>query len=77
MAKFKVLKHNQTLMAWLGIYSYRLNEPTNECFEATITYIIVINVVFFLLATFVYICKNFSDFFAILDPLFILIGKFY
>lgn len=33
MAKFKVLKYSQAYMTRLGIYSNRLNEPTNEFFK--------------------------------------------
>lgn len=42
---FKVLKHNQTLMAWLGIHSYRLTETNNEFFKSFGTYYILFSIV--------------------------------
>lgn len=43
MSKFNVLKYNQAFMAWLGIYSHNLLEPTNEFFKSFVAYFIVIN----------------------------------
>lgn len=42
----KVLKNNQTLMAWLGINSHRLTEATNEFFKSIGTYYILLTVFF-------------------------------
>lgn len=38
MSKFRVLQSNQAYMAKIGIYSYRLTEPTNEFFSSIATY---------------------------------------
>lgn len=45
MKTFKVLKHNQTLMSWLGIHSYHLTETTNEFFKSFGTYYILLSIV--------------------------------
>lgn len=44
MKMFKVLKHNQTLMTWLGIHSYRLTEPNNEFSKSIGTYYILFTI---------------------------------
>lgn len=38
MNKFRVLKRNQDLMAWLAINSHHLNEPKNEFFKSITAY---------------------------------------
>lgn len=38
MAKFKVLKYSQKFLTRLGIYSYRLTEPTNEFLKSIYSY---------------------------------------
>ncbi|XP_055304812.1 odorant receptor 67a-like [Sitodiplosis mosellana] len=75
MAKFKVLKHNQELMALLGIHSHRLTEPTNEFFKLPVTYLVL-----FILCTFsitscaMFAYKNFSQFGAALEAIYIMIA---
>lgn len=38
MAKFKVLKNNQTYMSWLRIYSHNLADPKSEFFKSALTF---------------------------------------
>lgn len=42
---FKVLKHNQSLMEFIGIHSYHLTEPTNDFFKSFGTYYILFSIV--------------------------------
>ncbi|XP_031637097.1 uncharacterized protein LOC116349691 [Contarinia nasturtii] len=60
--KFKVLKHNQTLMAWLGIHSYRLTEPSNEFYKSFGTYYILISIVSVFLISSTYTALFSTDF---------------
>lgn len=60
--KFKVLKHNQSLMAWLGIHSYRLTEPSNEFYKSFGTYYILISIVSVFLISSAYTALFSSDF---------------
>ena len=41
MTKFKVLEYNRKYMTFIGIYSNRLTEPTNEFFKSFFTYYIL------------------------------------
>lgn len=43
MAKFNVLESNQAYMAWLGIYSYHLTEPSNEFFKSIVACFFMFN----------------------------------
>lgn len=43
MTKFKVFENNQIFMAWLGIYSYNLTEPTNEFFKSIVALFFMFN----------------------------------
>lgn len=60
MAKFKVLKVNQTYMSWLGLYSYSLTEPTNEFFKSIGSYYNLISMVALFVTSCVFIYKNYS-----------------
>lgn len=75
MLPFKVLKYNQALMAKIGIYSYRLTEPTNEFFNSSSTYFILFHViVFVLIGGIVYATNNVSDFTIVLETCVTIIG---
>lgn len=60
MSKFKVLKNNQAYMAWLGIYSHDLLEPTNEFFKSFSSYYILIFMLIALWGSAVFIQENWS-----------------
>lgn len=51
MAQFEVLESNRKLKIWLGIYSNRLTEPTNEFFNSIATYYILFHALTILIAT--------------------------
>lgn len=42
MSKFNVLNNNQAFMTRLGLYSYRLTEPTFELFKSIVPYFMII-----------------------------------
>lgn len=42
--RIEVLKYNQIFMSWIGIYSYRLTEPTNEFIKSKIAFLFVTTV---------------------------------
>lgn len=44
MAKFRVLKSNQDIMARFGIHSHRLTEPVNEFFRSIMTYFMLFHI---------------------------------
>lgn len=46
ISKFNVFEYNQKFMAWLGIHSYRLEEPTNEFFSSLGAYYIALTIGF-------------------------------
>lgn len=45
MAKFNVLESNQSFMAKLGIYSYKLTEPVNKFFKSFMTYYMLFSLI--------------------------------
>lgn len=58
MVKFSVLKYNQVCMAWFGIYSHNLNEPSNEFFGSFATYWTLVSMVLAILSSAWYILEN-------------------
>lgn len=58
MRNFQVLKTNQAIMVWLGLYSYRLNESINEFFYSKSTYYVLINMIFTLISSATYIYQT-------------------
>lgn len=75
MISFKVLKHNQSLMSRLGIYSYRLNEPTNEFFKSiTGLYMLFIVIAFYLASGSCFIYKNLAQLRMALEGLLLVIA---
>lgn len=74
MPKFNVLQNNQSLMAKLGIYSYRLKEPTNEFYKSLSTYYMLICIVTCSIGSSVaYVIQNISQFSSVLETCKILI----
>lgn len=64
-------------MAWLRIYSHRLNEPSNEFFKSFIPYFILFcAIVCDMTSSAMFILKHLSEFLVILDPCFIVISGF-
>lgn len=75
MAKFNVLERNQAFMARLGIYSYRLTEPTIEFFNSIGTYYIFISLsVPILLFMLVLYHTEYTELDIILDAVFVIIA---
>lgn len=60
MEKFKVLKYSQIFMAWLGLYSYRLTEKSNEFFTSLCPYYMLSNVICVNSSSTMYIIKYWS-----------------
>lgn len=63
MAKFKVLKYNQTYMTHLGLYSNlnRLTEPTNELFKSFFYYYVSLTSAVSLFGGAAFIMENLSE----------------
>lgn len=62
MANFQVLENNQAYMAWLGIYSYKLTEPTNEFFKSIVAWFFMFNsFVMIIISSILFIIKYISD----------------
>lgn len=61
MVKFKVLKNNQSYMSYLGIYSSRLTEPTNEFFKSIGCYFNVIAMLTAFIGCTVFVSKYHSS----------------
>ena len=61
MVKFKVLKNNQSYMSYLGIYSNRLTEPTNEFFKSFGCYLNVTAMVTAFIGCIVFVSKYHSS----------------
>lgn len=62
MGKFQVLENNQAYMAWLGIYSYKLTEPTNEFFKSIVALFFMFNsFVMIIISSILFIMKYISD----------------
>lgn len=77
MPQFKVLQYNQMIMAYMGIHSHRLSEPTNEFFYAFGTYYVLFcAIVLDILSTGMYILTNLSQFHKILQTFVVFIGGF-
>lgn len=74
MADFKVLAYNQAIMTPLGIYSHRLNEPTNVFFKSFMPYFnlsfLGINIIFCGVIMF----RGWPNLDLILEPLLIIIA---
>lgn len=67
MMKFTVLESNQAFMDWLGIYSYRLTEPTNEFLNSIVAWFFMFNSSVMIIGSSVlFIIKNMSQIQAVL-----------
>lgn len=74
MFKFKVLESNQRVMAWIGIHSHRLTEPTNEFFKSVASLYILFTVGFFIFGSIMYVVLNWPHYDAISEPCLIAVG---
>lgn len=74
MAKFKVLKYNQTLMSWQGIHSMNLTEPTNEFHRAPGSYYVTITLFAFVITSAVRIHGYWPEMELILKPCSVAFG---
>lgn len=75
--KFKVLEFNQRFMAWLGIHSYHLTEPTNEFFNSIFTYInLLIIIVLFLISSVLYVYQNETNFKIMIQIFLVIVAGF-
>lgn len=73
--KFRVLKHNQILMNWMGIYPSSLTETKIEFFKTPIVYeFLFCAIVCDVCSSAVFIYNDSSPLGANLDPFFILIS---
>lgn len=62
MSKIQVLEYNQRFMAPLGLYSFRLTEPTNEFYTAIVPYYIqFFNIIFLIMSTALFTFQNLSQ----------------
>lgn len=59
--RIEVLKYNQIFMSLIGIYSYRLTEPTNEFIKSKTAYLFVTTVIAGILMSIAYILVNYTD----------------
>lgn len=73
---FKVLKHNQTLMAWLGIHSYRLTETSNDFFKSIATYYIIFTIVSIFIVSSGYTAIFSSDFQTVIQATLLVVAGF-
>lgn len=76
MSKIKVLKHNQTYMSWLGIYSYRLTEPTMESHKYILAYHNLIFPIFSIVSSAVFVYENPSELQAVLETILVMIALY-
>lgn len=74
MAKFKVLKYNQTLMSWQGIHSMDLTEPTNEFHRSPGSYYVVFTLFAFVITSAVRIHGYWPEIELILKPCSVAFG---
>lgn len=72
MAKFKVHKYNQALMARLGIHSYNLTDPSNEFFKSFATfYHLFTAAMFFIISSGVFVYLHWPNLETVLEPLLV------
>lgn len=76
MSKIKVLKHNQTYMAWLGIYPYHLTEPTMESHKHILAYHNLIFPIFSIVSSAVFVYENPSELQAVLETILVMIALY-
>lgn len=75
MVKFEVLKKSQSLMSLLGIYSYRLTEPTNEFFKSPIALHILVTLISTqMISSGLFVSKNLEQFTMAIDGLLVCIA---
>lgn len=77
MPQFKVLQYNQMIMAYVGIHSHRLTEPTNEFFYSIGTYYVLFCAIFLdIISIGMYILSNLSHLHKILQAFVVFVGGF-
>ena len=77
MAKFKVMKYNQSIMAKIGIHSHRITVPTNEFFKSPATFFfLIIFIVCHLTSSGVFVYRHFRQFEVASQAIFVLIAGF-
>lgn len=75
MAKFKVLELNQRCMAYLGIHSHNLNDPTNEFARSFAAYYFVFSIVVYgIIGSSVFIYKHWPKMEIVSEPIFITVA---
>lgn len=76
MTKFQVLKYNQAIMARLGLYSYRLSEPSNEFFYSLASYYFLLaGEILSVLTSALFVYKHWPQFNIVSQPCLIIIGS--
>lgn len=60
MSKIHVLRNNQIYMSFLGLYSYNLEEPTNEFFRTFGSYYVVFTLLLCSYGCGAFVSKNWS-----------------
>ena len=69
MARFEVHKYNQAFMAFIGIHSYNLTDPSNEFFKSFATfYHLFTAFTFFIISSSVFVYWNWPNLEIILEP---------
>lgn len=75
MSNLKILEYNQAYMTKIGIYSYRLTNPSNEFFSSFMSYFILLNgTLFTIISSAVFVYKHLSEFQIALETCLILIA---
>lgn len=74
MSKFKVLQSNQRVMAWIGIHSHKLTEPSNEFFNSFVTFYFLCTVGFFIFGSIMFVVINWPQYDVISEPCLIAVG---
>lgn len=81
MPKFNVLNNNQAFMSRLGLYSYRLTEPTFELFKSSFSYFIILFLGMGILLSVIFVFNfiragDFSNFIFLVEALVVVIAGF-
>lgn len=75
-SKIEVMKHNQIYMWWLGIFSYRLTEPTLESHKFILAYHNAIFPIFSIVSSAVFIYQNPTEMQAVLETILVMIALY-
>lgn len=74
MANFKVLKHNQLLLSWIGIDSRSSNESKNQFFYSIIAHYFILVNFYSIVNSTVFACEHWPQFDIITQPMAFIFG---